>query len=127
MPSINSQPVIIPFSSNPRTASVWHGIDGVEGFLTFTHIDRKANPVGRLNDVVFVVYQDDLIAWRRIGEADTARGRAIGNFPHGALRSELCIRQGEKMGELSGVEAANAEGHSALHCTWVNNGDVRHR
>ncbi len=122
MPSISSQPVIIAFEFEPAHGErasaqlVGHGINGVEGFFTLAYINRKPHPVRRLDGVVFVVDEDHLVAGRCVGEADAARGGPVGDFPDGAVRRKLRVRQREKMYELLGFEAADAKGHDVLLC-----------
>src|SRR4029079_2362033 len=88
---------------------VGHGIDGVEGFLALTHIDRKAHPVWRGDRVMLVVDQNDFVARRCIGKTDAARAWTVRDFPERPLRRQLCLRKREEVRKLSGLKAANAE------------------
>ncbi len=64
---------------------------------------------------MLVVDQDHLVARRGIGEADAARVRPVGDLAYRALRRELPVGKREKMRELCGLEAADAEVHGVLH------------
>jgi len=63
---------------------------------------------------LLVVDEDQFVAGRRIGQADAARARTVGDPAHGALRCEFVVGQREQVLELARFEAANAEMHGCL-------------
>jgi hypothetical protein len=64
---------------------VGHAVDGVLSLLVLPHEDRKAHSVGRGDGVMLEVDEDQLVARRRVGQADAAGAR-----PSAILRSAPC-------------------------------------
>ena len=64
--------------------------------------------------MVLIVDQDELVARPRVGEADAARARAIGDSPHRAVLPELGAGEMKQRRECFGRQAANAKVHDVL-------------
>src|SRR5262249_16297461 len=82
--------------------------------FALTHENRKAHAVRRSDAVMLVVDEQQLVAWPRVGEANSARiarGALVGDAADSTACHQLLVGQCKQIGELMGWQATDTKAH----------------